>query len=112
MLEFVISEKLYKQSHTEEGQMTRMRANVVCGASLAGGGKAEQLSLGALLQLGKGEEGSGGREKAVDFGGNAMESIMGAIYLDGGMEPARRFILQCLGHKDGDGHGAWRRCGL
>ena len=96
VLEFVISEKLYKQSHTEEGQMTRMRANVVCEASLAEA--AKRLSLGALLQLGKGEEGSGGREKPSILA-DTMESIMGAIYLDGGMEPARQFILQCLGHK-------------
>lgn len=96
VLEFVISEKLYKQSHTEEGQMTRMRANVVCEASLAEA--ARRLSLGALLQLGKGEESSGGREKSSILA-DTMESIIGAIYLDGGMEPARRFILQCLGHK-------------
>ena len=62
--------------------MTRMRANVVCEASLAEA--AKRLSLGALLQLGKGEEGSGGREKPSILA-DTMESIMGAIYLDGGM---------------------------
>lgn len=96
VLEFVISEKLYAQSQAEEGYMTRMRANVVCEASLAQAARA--LKLGRLLQLGKGEEGSGGREKASILA-DTMEAVFGAVYLDGGMEPARALILRCLGHK-------------
>ena len=90
VLEFVISEKLYAQSPAEEGYMTRMRANVVCEASLAQAARA--LKLGRLLQLGKGEEGSSGREKASILA-DTMEAVFGAVYLDGGMEPAKRFVL-------------------
>lgn len=96
VLEFVISEKLYTQSQAEEGHMTRMRANVVCEASLADA--AKRLQLGRYVCLGKGEESSGGREKASILA-DTMEAVIGAIFLDGGMEPARAFILHTLGHK-------------
>lgn len=96
VLEFVISEKLYTQSQAEEGHMTRMRANVVCEASLAEA--ARELHLGRHVCLGKGEETSGGREKASILA-DTMEAVIGAIFLDGGMEPARDFILRTLGHK-------------
>ena len=110
MLELVISEKLYKQS-PHRGRPDQRGCAPMSYAKAPLAEAAKRLSLGALLQLGKGEEGSGGREKPSILA-DTMESIMGAICSDGGMEPARRFILQCLGHKTETASGAWRRCGL
>ena len=96
VLEFVISEGVYNRSEVDEGHLTRMRANVVCEASLAQA--AQQLCLGELLQLGKGEESTGGREKASILA-DAMEAVIGAVYLDGGIRGARKCIRRALGKK-------------
>ncbi len=96
VLEFVVSERVYNDSAVDEGHLTRMRANVVCEASLAAA--AKQLKLGELLQLGKGEESTGGREKSSILA-DAMEAVFGAVYLDGGMHGARHVILHVLGRQ-------------
>ena len=96
VLEFVVSERVYNASEVDEGHLTRMRANVVCEASLAQA--AQTLNLGDLLQLGKGEESTGGREKASILA-DAMEAIIGAVYLDGGIRGARKCIRKALGKK-------------
>jgi len=90
ILGFVVAEYLY---HTypdhPEGDLTRMRAELVCEGSLAA--VAEQLELGQHLKLGNGEESCGGR-KRPSINADAVESIIAAIYLDGGMEPAKKLI--------------------
>lgn len=91
VLELVVSEKLYKISpELDEGSMTRARSKAVCEGSLYTA--ASYLGLGKLLLLGHGEDKSGGREKPSILS-DALESIIGAIYLDGGFDCAKRFIM-------------------
>lgn len=72
-----------------EGEMTRLRAELVCEASLHT--VACALDLGRYIRLGRNEEYNGGRER-VSILADAVEAIIAAIYLDGGLEPAERFI--------------------
>ena len=72
-----------------EGEMTRLRAELVCEASLHS--VAQALGLGAYIRLGKNEECNGGRER-VSILADAVEAIIAAIFLDGGLEPAEAFI--------------------
>ncbi|MGM9615342.1 MAG: ribonuclease III [Oscillospiraceae bacterium] len=72
-----------------EGGMTRLRAELVCEASLHT--VARSLELGRYIRLGRNEEYNGGRER-VSILADAVEAIIAAIYLDGGLEPAERFI--------------------
>jgi len=90
VLELVSSDFLYRE-HPEvpEGELTKMRASMVCEPSLAF--CAKDLELGQFIRLGKGEEGTGGR-KRDSITSDVMEAVIGAIYLDGGMEPAKEFI--------------------
>jgi ribonuclease III len=76
-----------------EGQLSRGRARLVNSASLAAA--ARRLSLGQYLRLGRGEEKSGGREKPALLA-NAFEALVGAVYLDGGLVPARQFVSRAL----------------
>lgn len=94
VLSACISEHLVR-SYPEwsEGRLTRVRAAVVCEASLAR--QAAALSLGNCLRLGKGEENGGGRSKPSILAG-AFEALVGAVYLQAGMEGARRFVLDEL----------------
>ena len=90
VLELVSSEYLYKESpHTPEGELTRTRASMVCEPSLAL--CARDLSLGDYLLLGKGEEATGGRFRD-SVTSDAMEALIGAVYLDGGFTSAKEFI--------------------
>ncbi len=84
-----------------EGDLTRRRAALVCESALAG--FAAQMGLGEHLRLGKGEDASGGRKRASILS-DAFEAVIAAIYLDGGMEEARRFILRfvCCGQAAGE----------
>lgn len=94
ILGFVTAEYLYKTfPNLPEGNLTKIRANVVCETMLAK--KGRELKLNSNLLLGRGEEHTGGRERASIIA-DAMEAIIGAIYLDGGIEPARKFILDIL----------------
>lgn len=90
VLELTSSEFLFHE-HPEvpEGELTKMRASMVCEPALAF--CARDLELGKFIQLGKGEENTGGRERDSIIS-DVMEAVTGAIYLDGGMEPARQFI--------------------
>ena len=72
-----------------EGEMTRLRAELVCEASLHTVAKA--LELGRYIRLGRNEECNGGRER-VSILADAVEAIIAAIFLDGGLEPAEAFI--------------------
>ena len=72
-----------------EGEMTRLRAELVCEASLHQ--VASALDLGPYLRLGRNEECNGGRRR-VSILADCVEAIIAAMYLDGGLEPAERFI--------------------
>jgi ribonuclease-3 len=94
VLNFVVTEKLYKEfPEASEGELTDIRASLVCRDTLAE--LASSLELGDWLLLGRGEELSGGRAKASNLA-NAMEALIGALYLDQGIGKARRFILREL----------------
>jgi len=94
ILNFIVTEKLYKEfPQLPEGELTEIRATLVCRDTLAE--LASSLKLGDLLLLGRGEEANGGRAKESNLA-NAMEALIGALYLDQGITKARRFILRQL----------------
>ena len=90
VLGLVTADELYSSWGLSEGEMAKVRAAVVNEASLAG--VARRIGLGAAIRLGRGEEATGGREKPSILA-DAMEAVIGAVYLDGGIEAARRVIL-------------------
>jgi ribonuclease-3 len=95
VLGLVVTDHLYATfPDLPEGQLAKMRSAIVNAHSLAeiAGG----LQVGAFLQLGRGEESTGGREK-VSILADAMEAIIGAVYLELGLDGARRFILDQFG---------------
>ena len=101
VLELATSEFLYQNYPTmPEGEATRTRASIVCEQTLAL--CARDLRLGEWLRLGKGEELTGGRDRD-SITSDAMEALLGAIYLDGGFANAKefvhRFILNDIEHK-------------
>ena len=97
VLGFVTAEYLFAKHPTApEGELTRIRALLVCEDSLHE--VAQRLELGKYLKLGNGEESCGGRTRPSILA-DATEAVFAAVYLDGGMEPARALILRCLGHK-------------
>lgn len=90
VLELVSSEALFRQNpELSEGELTKMRAAMVCEPSLAF--CAKDLNLVPFIKLGKGELYTGGRGRD-SISADVMEALIGAIYLDGGMEYARSFI--------------------
>jgi ribonuclease-3 len=92
ILGFVVSDALVA-AHPEysEGRLSKVKAQLVSASHLHA--VAARLRLGDYLLLGRGEEMSGGREKKALLA-NAVEALIAALYLDGGIEPVRRFILQ------------------
>jgi len=90
VLGLVIADELLAGWDMDEGAMAKVRAAVVSEAALAV--VARQLGLGDHLRLGKGEQTSGGRDKSSILA-DALEAVIGAVFLDGGFDPARRFIL-------------------
>ncbi len=94
ILGMVVADYLYKNfPNRPEGELTRMRADMVCETSLAR--VAEQIDLGRHLLLGHGEEQGGGRSRASTLA-DAVESVIAASYLDGGMEAAEQFIRRFI----------------
>ena len=92
VLDLVISELLYQfYSEQTEGSLSRMRSNLVKGDTLAA--LAKELDLGEYLVLGKGENTSGGRER-LSLLSNALEAVIGAIFLDGGYLEAKNAIIK------------------
>lgn len=90
VLELVSSEFLYEgNSGMSEGKMSKVRASMVCEPALAF--CAKKISLGEMILLGKGEEAGGGRERNSILS-DVFEAIIGAIYQDGGLDEARKFI--------------------
>jgi len=92
VLQLVLTQKLYEQFPSfDEGALTKARAKLVNRSTLAE--HARVLDLGANLILSRGEETSGGRERPSALA-DVFESLFGAIFLDGGFEAAREFILR------------------
>ena len=92
ILGMVVAEHLYRNfPDRPEGELTRMRADMVCETSLAA--IANNINLGNHLLLGHGEELGGGRDR-VSILADAVESIIAACFIDGGMEAAREFIAR------------------
>ena len=90
VLELVSSEFLFRESpKMPEGELTKTRASMVCEPSLAL--CARDIGLGSYLLLGKGEEATGGRLRD-SVTSDAMEALIGAVYLDGGFTSAKEFI--------------------
>lgn len=95
ILDLLIGEWLYNQyPAASEGELSHMRAQVVCGEYLAGIG--QRLALGQYLYLGAGEAQSGGRERQSSIA-NAVEALIAAVYLDGGMDCCRAVTNRLFG---------------
>ena len=94
VLELVSSDFLYKNyQKLPEGELTKLRASIVCEPTLAL--CAKELHLGEYLLLGKGEDQTGGRERKSILS-DALEAVIGAIYLDGGFANAKEFVLKYI----------------
>ncbi|WP_455538176.1 ribonuclease III [Terrisporobacter sp.] len=94
VLSIVISDYLFNtEENLPEGELTKLRANIVCEESLSE--VASKISLGKYLLLGKGEEATGGRDR-MSILADALEAVIAAIYLDGGLEEARKFIFKYM----------------
>ena len=92
VLGFITAEYLFSEHRgVPEGELTRLRAYAVCEKSLDV--YAREIGLGDYLLLGKGEERTGGRERASVLS-DAFEAVIAAIYLDGGIEAAKKFVLR------------------
>ena len=90
VLSVVVADYLFHQSGQPEGELTRMRASLVSEDALFQ--FAQEIDLGEYLRLGRGEERCGGRTRPSVVS-DAFEAVIAALYLDGGMEVARKFIL-------------------
>ncbi len=90
ILSVIVSDHLYKKFDLPEGELTRIRASLVCEATLAE--FAMEIALGEYLLLGKGESQMGGRNRPSVLA-DAFEALIAAVFLDGGIEAARVFVL-------------------
>ncbi len=94
VLGFVTAEYLFTEfKNRPEGEMTKLRAAVVCEKSLFK--FAEQIDLGKYILLGRGEDSTGGRNRPSVVS-DAFEAIIAAIYIDGGMEAVKPYILRFI----------------
>jgi len=94
VLGFLVSEGLVERFPGQsEGELSRQKAHLVSAAHLHG--VARRLDLGSFLELGRSEEMSGGRSKKTLLV-DALEAVIAALYLDGGMEAARKFVLESV----------------
>ncbi len=94
VLGFVTAEYLFSEYKTRpEGELTKLRAAVVCEKSLFK--FAEKISLGDFILMGKGEEHTGGRNRP-SIVSDAFEAVIAAMYLDGGIEPVSKYILSFI----------------
>ncbi len=91
VLSIVVSEHLFNHfKHLPEGELTKIRASLVCEKALYE--FSHKIDLGQHILLGKGEENSGGRNRPSIIA-DAFEAVIAAIFLDGGMEAARKYVL-------------------
>ncbi len=94
VLSIIVSDYLFKhEKDLPEGELTKLRANIVCEESLSDA--ANEIELGKHMLLGKGEEATGGRQR-ISILADAFEAVIAAIYLDGGLESAREFVLDYM----------------
>lgn len=94
VLSLVVSQYLFQHFKAlPEGELTKIRASLVCEKALYN--FAQQIDLGEFISLGKGEEHTGGRERPSILA-DAFEAVIAAIYLDGGLEAARKHILSFI----------------
>ena len=94
VLGFVTADYLYNQfPELPEGELTKLRPAIVCEQALYE--VAKELGIDGAICLGHGEESSGGRQRPSILA-DAVEALLGAIYLDGGIEPAREFVLSFI----------------
>lgn len=92
VLGIIAAEYLYfHNSHVPEGELTKLRAMMVCEKSLCE--FAHQIDLGKFLRLGHGEDNTGGRERPSILA-DAFEAVVAAIYIDGGLEQARQYVTR------------------
>jgi ribonuclease-3 len=97
VLGIVVTDHLYRSSpDLAEGSLAKARAAVVSTEALAA--MAEPLGVGPALRLGRGEEASRGREKASILA-DALEALIGAVYLDNGLEAVRAFVMEVAGER-------------
>ena len=91
VLSIVVSEHLYAKFRSkQEGDLTKLRSSLVCERTLCG--FAKKIQLGEYLMFGRGERNSGG-DKRPSILADAFEALIAAIFLDGGMEKAREFVM-------------------
>lgn len=91
VLSIIVSQYLFElYKNKQEGDLTKLRASLVCEKTLAE--FARSIDLGGHLLLGRGEQNSGGRERPSILS-DAFEAVIAAIFLDGGMEEAKKFVL-------------------
>lgn len=91
---FIVAEGLYKSNrYFSEGELTRRRAQLINNKFLAK--KAKELKLGSFLYLGKGETKQEGYKNPTNLA-NAMEALIGAVYLDSDLSCVRKFIHKCI----------------
>lgn len=90
VLSVIVADYIFRHRKVPEGELTKIRASLVCETALAA--FARQIELGKYLSLGRGEEHNGGRTRSSILA-DAFEALIAAIYLDGGMEAARNFVL-------------------
>lgn len=94
VLSIIVSDHLFnKYPELPEGELTKIRAALVCENALFG--FSSRLNMGKYLFLSKGEESTGGRGRPSILA-DAFEAVLAAIYLDGGMEPARRHVMRFI----------------
>lgn len=94
VLGLIVADALYREfPDLDEGRTSKMKASLVSAVTLTA--VAERLGLGEHLRLGRGEEKTGGRQKQALLA-DACEAVMAALYLDGGLGAARRFVLSAL----------------
>lgn len=94
VLSVIVANYLFhRYANQPEGELTKLRASLVCEKALSQ--FAGQIALGEYLRLGRGEEASGGRQRPSILA-DAFEAVLAAIYLDGGMEPAEKFVMQFI----------------
>ena len=94
ILDLIISEYLFKKyPEMPEGDLSKLRASIVCEASLAQ--VAKEINLGEYILLGKGEERTGGRDRASILA-DAFEALTGSLFVDGGFEIAKKFLTDTL----------------
>lgn len=97
VLQLIISDFLFaKYPDFPEGELTKLRSRIVCEATLVA--CAQALDLGGYMYFGRGEELTGGRERPSILA-DCFESVVAAIYLDGGMSSARSFVLRNMEKK-------------